>query len=100
MTSSAIVHGGGWVTERVMSKPKAEFFGFVSVVWLFVAICGMFPFWDGWPRKIGWTEVLCGGLVLAEPVFLAVALFLFIREQPRVILRHRQNPNYDLRKLY
>jgi hypothetical protein len=97
---SDIVHGGGWVVEHSMGRPRARFFGFLSVIWLTVAICASFPFWDGWPRSFGYLEWLCCMLLLPQPIFVVLALVFLLKEQPRVIAEHRPNPDYDMRKLY
>lgn len=35
-SQSNIVAGGGWMTRQTMGRPKARFFGFLSVIWLSV----------------------------------------------------------------
>jgi hypothetical protein len=97
---SDIVEGGGWVIRQTTGKPRARFFGFLSVIWLAVSICASFPFWDGSPQSFGYLEWLCTALLVPQPVFVTLAAIFLLTEQPRIITEHHQNPNYDIRNLY
>ena len=99
-SSAQIVHGGGWLTRQTVGRPRARFFGFLSLIWLGVSICASFPFWDGWPESFGYLEWLCSALLIPQVVLVALALVCLLREQPRTIVEKRPNPDYDIRKLY
>jgi hypothetical protein len=99
-SSAQIVHGGGWVTRQTVGRPRARFFGFLSVIWLLVSFCASFPFWNGWPETFGDLEWLCGALLLPQPVFVILGVIFLLTEQPRTITEQHPNPDYDIRKLY
>ena len=94
-SQSDIVEGGGWITR--LGRPRARFFGFLSVVWLLVSICASFPFWDGWPQSFGYSEWLCGVLLALQPVFIVLTIVFLLTEQPRTITEEHPNPDYDSR---
>jgi hypothetical protein len=83
-----------------LGRPRARFFGFLSVIWLGVSICASFPFWDGWPQSFGSLEWLCGALIVPQPLFVVLALVFLLTEQPRPITEGHPNPDHDIRKLY
>lgn len=99
-SSVQIVEGGGWITRQTFGRPRARFFGFLSVVWLLVSFYASFPFLDGWPESFGYLEWLCAALYLPQPVFIILAGFFLLTEQPRTITEQRPNPDHDIRKLY
>ena len=99
-SQSHIVEGGGWVTRRTLGKPRARFFGFLSVVWLAVSIWASFPFWHGWPQSFGYWEWLCSALLVPQPMFIIMFAIFLRTEQPRTISEQNPNPQYDARKLY
>ena len=99
-SSIQIVEGGGWITLQTVGRPRARFFGFLSVIWLGASLCASFPFWDGWPESFGYLEWLCGALLVPQPVLVVVAVVFLVAEQPRTIVQQRRNPDYDIRKLY
>jgi hypothetical protein len=99
-SQSEIVEGGGWITRQTLRKPRARFFGFLSVIWLGVSILASFPFWDGWPQSFGYLEWVCTALLLPQPVFVVLAVAFALMEQPRTITEETPNPDYDVRKLY
>ena len=97
---SDIVEGGGWITRQTVGRPRARFFGFLSIIWLGVSIGASFPFWDGWPQSFGYLEWLCSALLVPQPVFVVAAVVFLLTEQPRTITETHRNPEYDIRKLY
>ncbi len=97
---SAIVHGGGWLTHETTGRPWARFFGFVSFLWIAISVGASFPFWDGWPKSFGYLEWLCVVLLVLQSVFFILAVFFYLREQPRTIIEHLPNPNHDIRNLH
>ena len=99
-SSIQIVEGGGWITRQTVGRPKARFFGFLSIIWFGVSLCASFPFWDGWPESFGYLEWLCGALIVPQPVLIALAVVFLLTEQPRTIVEEHRNPEYDRRKLY
>jgi hypothetical protein len=99
-SSIQIVEGGGWITRQTVGRPRARFFGFLSLIWLGVSFCASFPFWDGWPESFGYLELLCSALLIPQPVFGVVAVVFLLTEQPSTIVEQRRNPDYDIRKLY
>src|SRR6266536_2566577 len=48
-SGAQIVYGGGWLTRQTIGRPKTRAFTFLSLIWLGVSLCVLFPFWDGWP---------------------------------------------------
>ena len=98
--SSDIVEGGGWVTRTTVRRPWTHFFVFLSIIWLGVAICATFPFWDGWPQSFGYLEGLCIVLLVLQPVFDTLAIIFWLKEKPRTITEQQPNPDYDIGKLY
>ena len=99
-SSTQIVHGGGWITRQTVGRPRARFFGFLSLIWLGVSLGASFPFLDGWPDSFGYLEWLCSTLLVAQPVFVVLAIVFLLTEHPRTIVEHDPNPDYDIRKLY
>ena len=99
-SSAQIVHGGGWVTRPTVGRPRARFFGFLSVIWLLVSFYASFPFLDGWPESFGYLEWLCAALLVPQPVFVILAVIFLLTEQPRTITEQQPNPDYDVRTLY
>lgn len=99
-SSNQIVEGGGWVTRQTVGRPRARFFGFLSVIWLGVSLCASFPFWDGWPESFGSLEWHCGALLVPQPVLVVVVVVFLVIEQPRTIVQQHRNPDYDIRNLY
>src|SRR6188474_3174616 len=97
---SDIVESGGWITRQTIGRPRARFFGFLSVIWLFVSIGASFPFWDGWPQSFGYLEWLCSVLLVPQPVFVVLAVVFLLTERPHIITEQHPNPDYDIRKLY
>jgi len=95
-----IIHGGGWLTRQTVGRPRARFFGFLSVLWLGVSIAASFPFWNGWPESFAYSEWVCVALLVPQPVFICLAIVFLWTEQPRTIAEHEPNPDYDIRKLY
>ena len=98
--NSEFVEGGGWITRQTVGRPKARFFGFLSLIWVPVSIWASLPFWDGWPQPFGYLEWLCSALLASHPVFVVLAILFLFTEQPRTITQERRNPDCDLRKLY
>jgi len=99
-SESQIVQGGGWVTTLSVGRPRARFFGFLSLIWLAVSIWASFPFWHGWPQSFGYWEWLCSALLVAQPVFIILFAIFLLNEQPRIITEQNSNSQYDPRKLY
>jgi hypothetical protein len=86
-SESHIVQGGGWVTTLSVGRPRARFFGFLSVIWRFDL--RSFPFWHGSPKSFGYWESLCGALLVPQPVFIIVSAILSLTEQPRTITEQK-----------
>jgi hypothetical protein len=99
-SSIQIVEGGGWITRQNVGRPRARFFGFLSVIWLGVSLCASFPFWDAWPESFGYLEWVCGALLVPQPLFVVLAVVFWLTEQPCTIVEQHRNPDYDIRKLY
>ena len=97
---SEIVQGGGWIARQVLGKPKARLFGFLAVVWLFIALSASIPFWDGLSNIFFLADWLCLFLIAVEPILVAMAIFLWIVEPARPFTALQDNPEYDPRKLY
>jgi hypothetical protein len=97
---SHIVAGGGWVTKEIVGKPRARFFGFLSVAWLGISIWASSSFWDGWPQSFRWLEWLCIMLLVPQLVFVTLSVIMFLTERPRTITEQHPNPDCDIGKLY
>jgi hypothetical protein len=87
-------------TQYCWQTTGARFFAFLSVIWLGVSLCASLPFWDGWPDSFGYLELLCSALIIPQPVFVVLAIVFRLAEQPRSIVEHNRNPDYDIGKLY
>jgi hypothetical protein len=99
-SSNGIVAGGGWTKELAVGRPKAQWFGLFSLLWLGVSICALSPFSEGWPYVFGYLEWLCLGLLVPQPILIALTIFFFLTEKPRSSVHWYRNRNHDLRKLY
>lgn len=99
-SKSQIVYGGGWTTHETVGKPRARFFGFLSLIWLLVSFCVASLFWGGWPETFGYLEWVCGALLVPLPVFITLAGVFLLSEQPRTFRSLQPNPDYDIRKLH
>lgn len=99
-TRAQIVDGGGWLTRQTVGRPRARLFGLLSCLWLGVSVWASFPFWEGWPQAFGWLEWLGTALLVPQPVFVVLTVVFLLTEQPRTIIEHRPNPDYDIHKLY
>ena len=95
-----IVAGGGWIKRQMVGRPRARFFGFLSVIWLGISICASIPFWDGWPQTFTGLDWLCSLVIVPQPVFIVLAVVFWFTEQSRTITEQHRNPDYDIRKLY
>lgn len=70
------------MTREEPTRHKARFFGFLSIVWCFVSIpclLVLFPF----PAADPEITRLCILLCAPHPVFIGLAIFLALTEQPR-----------------
>jgi len=83
-----IIHGGGFSTRRTVGKPKARFFGFLSLIWLFVAFGASFPFWQGWPQALTYLEILCIVMLVPLPILILLTIAYLLFEQPRDHVEH------------
>ena len=99
-SSVSIAANGGWVTRRIVRRPRARFFSFLSVIWLFVAITASLPLCNGWPQSFGFLEWLCAVSLLLQPLWGGLAVAFWLTEKPRLISEPEPNPDYDPRKLY
>lgn len=97
---SNFVEGGGWTTCRASGRPKAQWCGLLSLLWLGVSLLSWSRFSDGWPYVFEYMDWLCIALVLPLPVFVILAVFYFFTEKPRAFMRSCRDPDYDLRNLY
>ena len=97
---SEIVQGGGWIVRQVVGKPKTRLFGYLAVVWLFVAVSASVPFWDGLPNIFSLADWLSVVLIAVEPILVAVAVVFWIVEPARLFTQFHDNPEYDQRNLY
>ncbi|MCZ7638491.1 MAG: hypothetical protein M5U12_22045 [Verrucomicrobia bacterium] len=82
-SSIQIVQGGGWITHQTFGRPRARFFGSLSIVWLSVSLCAGLRFWDGIPESLDYLEWLCVALIAPEPVFVVLAIGFLLTERPR-----------------
>ena len=82
-SSLNIVEGGGWVKHRAIGRPKAQWCGLLSLLWLGVLLCALSPFSDGWPMEFGYVEWLCLVILIPLPVFVVLVCFFFLTERPR-----------------
>lgn len=94
------MHGGGWVTQETLCRPRTRFFGVLALIWVVVSICASIPFWNGWPESFRWLEWLCVALLLPQIVFFVLAVVFFLTEQPHAVVEYQPNPDCDVRNLY
>lgn len=99
-SSTHIVSGGGWIQRETTERPLTRGFGRLSLIWIGVSTGATSVFWEGWPRSFGFVEWLGAALLLAHPVFAALALVFWRTESPRLVMERQPNPDFDLRKLY
>lgn len=97
---SRIVDCGGWRTKRIVGRPKARLFGFLSLVWLCVSYAASMPFWGGSPKPFGWLEGVCLLLMLPLPVLCTLAVTFLCLEKPRVFTRDVPVRDDNLRHLF
>ena len=94
-SNTQIVHGGGWVTRQAIGRPRARFFGLLALLWLFVALCATYPFWNAWPQSFGYWEWLCVALLIPEPVFAVLAVVFFLTERSHPFVEAHHDPDSD-----
>ena len=97
---SRIVECGGWRTKRIVGRPKARLFGFLSLVWLCVSYAASMPFWGGSPKPFGWLEGVCLLLMLPLPVLCTMAITFLCIEKPRSFTREDPIEERNLRNLH
>jgi hypothetical protein len=81
-----IVHGGGWSKQQIVGRPKARFFGFLSIVSLSVSAIASMAFWPPDHPLLSFqlaARCVCGVLVALQAVFALVAVMFLIFEKPR-----------------
>jgi hypothetical protein len=98
--NSPIIHGGGWFTRETVGRPKARFFGFLSVAWLFVSVGASTPFWLSWPQRFTGWDWLCVLLIALQPVFIVLAIVFRFMERPISTVERCRDPEYDVHNLY
>lgn len=99
-SSIQIIEGRGWITRNTVGRPRARFCAFLSVIWLGVSLCASLPFWDGWPDSFGSLEWLCSALLVAQPIYVVLAIVFRLTEKPGSTVERNRNPDYDIGKLY
>jgi hypothetical protein len=97
---SDIAAGGGWVTREIVGRPKARFFAFLSVIWLFISLPASIFLREGSPESFGVLEWPCIVMLMFHPVFIGLAVVYRLFEMPRQMSQRLSNPEYDPRKLY
>lgn len=85
---------GSWTVRQTVRKPKTRFLTLLSCVWLFVAVGASFPFWHGWPASLSDLEWFCGLMIVLEPVFVVLAVVLWLTERPLFIKEQHRNLEY------
>jgi hypothetical protein len=73
----------GWTTHQIVGRPKARFFGSLSVLWFFLSILAAIPIWADWPKRFTRVDWLCVAVVAAHLVFIVLAIVFWLTEQPR-----------------
>lgn len=76
----------GWMSKNTETtgRPKARFFGFLSVMWIILGICAAMclslkaddPEFYG-VRRLSWV------ILAAEPVFIGLAIYFRFAERPK-----------------
>jgi hypothetical protein len=111
-TEERIVAGGGWTYRTDQPQPKARALRMLTLLWIFPSLgsvvvlmmCGE-RWWDmgsfsAVSRALTMEQWIALGLLLAHPVFAALA-WHFRRTEELTEGRVRvPNPDHDLRKLY
>jgi hypothetical protein len=92
-SGAQIVHGGGWSIHQIVGRPKARFFAFLSIMWLFVSVIASMAIWPPDHPLLSFqlaARCVCGVLVALQAVFVLLAVMFLIFEKPRkfIILGH------------
>jgi hypothetical protein len=85
-SGAQIAHGGGWSKHQIVGRPKARFFGFLSIVWLFVSAIASMAFWPPDHPLLSFqlaAKCVCGVLAALQAVFVLLAVMLLVFEKPR-----------------
>ena len=83
----------GWMAKYTIGRPKARLCVFLSVIWATVATIGVLLLWQpDSSAEVSELYYLGWVLVVPEPVFIALAFFFWLTEQPRKI---RAYSGYD-----
>jgi hypothetical protein len=99
-SSTPIVANGGWTTRRTIGRPRARFFGFLSLAWLLLSAIAGLVLWADWPPRFDWLSGCLVLLLAVEPVWIALAAVHLFREQPREITQYLPNPDRDPHNLH
>jgi hypothetical protein len=80
-----IVAGGGWNVREVYGRPKARFCGFLATVWSPVFVVSLIAIGATWGNPLGtfWLKSLCVLFIVAQLVFLTLALAFWLFEVPK-----------------
>ena len=93
------VEGGGWVLREIECRPKARAFASLSVLWLLVVVAASVALGGVAGRfTVLWWG--CVALIVPEPIFVALAVYFGLTEQPQRKVEQVRNPDCDLRNLY
>lgn len=82
MAGTPIVHGGGWITRETIGRPKARFFGFLSLAWLPLSVVATILLSFLEDKRLTWICVL---LLILQAGFIVIAFILRICEKPKKI---------------
>ena len=73
-------------------------FAFLAVIWSFVSVGASFPFWTGWPEPLTHIDLLCLALILPQPAFIVLSIWLLLKEPARTTVEHHYSPLDATRK--
>lgn len=93
-----IIANGGWRIYHRFGRPKTRLCAFLSIVWLPVGAVAVFLGSSEARVGFGWWPY--GLAVVAEIVFLALAIVFWLTEKPRPIREEHANSTADPRHLH
>lgn len=99
-TPPQIVSGGGWIKQQALIRPKARLFSILSAIWLGVVLAVLGSLCSQWPPFFAPRAWLYAALLAPEPVLMALAMFFWSRETPRITTTYESLPGHKVRNLH
>ena len=73
-------------SHKIFGRPIARFFGFLSIVWLFLSftpVSLLFAFGTLWIKTEPSLSYICWFLIIPHPIIVALAIYFWLTEKPR-----------------